>query len=253
MPKRAAPTIVLLVGRVTLQGIDARLRRAGKRVVRIISVETCPVQPRTWLPRLRRTPPPDTVVVSSGTAVEAGVRPWRQARTESEDPEYWAVGPGTARALRRAGIHRVHRPRTVGTREVAHALSGRKKRAVLYFRSNAAGPRLARALRAEGHRVTDVIVYRLVAPSSLAREDLRELARADLLVASSPSALSSLRQRLDPPTFVRLCRSTPLVVLGEHSRRAARGHGFRKVSVAPPTTAQRFTRHLLQELRNASK
>ncbi|MGI0053651.1 MAG: uroporphyrinogen-III synthase, partial [Thermoplasmata archaeon] len=112
-------------------------------------------------------------------------------------------------------------------------------------------PGLARALRKRGHRVADLVVYRLTAtppPSARAR---RELARATLLVVSSPSGISELRRGLGPDGFARLLRRTRLVVLGDRSRRAARGHGFRRVSVAPSTTAQRFTRHLLGELRDA--
>ena len=87
----------------------------------------------------------------------------------------------------------------------------------------------------------------------LSTHSRRALAAADLLVATSPSNLSNLRRVLDRRTFSQLCESAPLVVLGERSRRAACGHGFRHVSVAPSTTAQRFTRHILHELRDAHR
>lgn len=133
------------------------------------------------------------------------------------------------------------------------ALGKGPSRRILYLRSDAAGPRLARALRRNGHRVLDVVVYRLTAPSALTARDRHRLASADLLVVTSPSGLSTLRRRLSRSEFVRLTRSSRLVVLGERSRRAAAGHGFRQTSVAPTSTAQRFTRHLLRELRDARR
>jgi len=252
MTPRSSPTVVVLSAPGTLKGIDSQLRRGGARLVRIASLEPRPVDATIWLGRLARAPTPDTVVVTSRTAVSTGVRPWRRAFGQfPASLEFWAAGPGTAQALRRAGIRRVHRPRTVGAMAVASALDRRPPRNVVYFRSDLAGPRLARALRGQGHRVVDLVVYRLEAPPPLTARARRELSTADLLVVTSPSGLSDLRRRLDRATFSRLARTTCLVVLGERSRRAAHGHGFRHASVAPSTTEQRFARHLLRELRNA--
>ncbi len=202
--------------------------------------------------RLERPPLPDTVVVTSRVAVEAGVRPWRRrSRHRAPSLDFWAVGPGTAAALRRAGVRRVHRAALVGARHLARALSPGGPRRIVYFRSDLAGPRLARALRHRGHRVVEVVAYRVRPPPPLTAPARAELARADLLVVTSPSGLLDLRRRLGGPVFSRVSRATPLVVLGDRSRRTARALGFRRVSVAPSTTAQRFTRHLLRELRHA--
>ncbi len=252
MTRRAPLTVVLLSAPGTLEGIDPLLRRAGVRLVRLASLESRPVDPTIWRERLRRGPEPDTVVVTSRTAVEAGVRPWRRKLGPfPASLEFWAVGPGTAQALRQDGIRRVRRPRTDGAMALARALRRTPPRSVVYFRSDLAGPRLAQALRTQGHRVADPVVYRIEAPSPFAARARDQLRAADLLVATSPSGLSNLRRQLDRATFSRLARTTPLVVLGERSQRAARGHGFRQTSVAPSTTAQRFTLHLLQELRHA--
>jgi len=250
MPRR--PAVVLLAASETLRGVDPLLRRAGVRPVRLPSVDPRPVPPARWLGRRSTRAVPDAVVVTSRNAVTAGVVPWRRAfGTRSASVEFWAVGPETARALRKVGVRRVHRPPVVGARAVAQALGRSPRRTVLYFRSDAAGPELARALRRQGHQVVDLIVYRLGTPPPLTARQRKQLRAADLLVATSPSALSSLRRRIDRGSFRRLARGTPLVVLGERSRRAARGHGFARVSVAAAATAQRFTHHLLRELRDA--
>ena len=251
MASRASPTVVLLSSADTLAGIDPRLRRAGVRLVRLTAVEARPVEPARWLGRLARGPPPDTVVVTSRNAVRAGVVPWRRAGSGAPaSVEFWAVGPGTASALHAAGIRRVHRPRVAGALAVARAIGRTPRRRVVYFRSDIAGPTLARELRQRGHRVVDVVVYRSVRPHRWSARARRALESADVLVATSPSSLTFLRA-LGRAAFARLASATPLVVLGDRSRRSARRHGFRHISVAPSTTAQRFTRHLLRELRNA--
>jgi uroporphyrinogen-III synthase len=252
MAKNPLPTVVLLSAPGTLNGVDSLLERGGARLVRIETLRLRALPPSGWLPRIAKAPPVDTVVVTSRAAVGAGVEPWRRSASITLPmPEFWAVGPGTAQALRAAGVRRVRRPRTVGALAVAEALRGKAPRNVFYFRSDRAGPRLARALRAEGHRVTDLVVYRLDAPPRLTVRALRDLATADLLVAASPSSISNLRRGLDSRSFGRLRRNARLAVLGERSRRSAQGHGFRRVSVAPSTGAARFARHLLQELRDA--
>jgi uroporphyrinogen-III synthase len=252
MRARAPQRVALLGSPDTLAGVDERLKRAGVRLLRLASVEPKPVVPAVWLDRALRRPAPDTIVVTSRVGVEAGVRPWR--RVVGRLPaatEFWAVGPGTAQALLRAGVRRVRRPATVGADALVRSLGGTRPRRVAYFRSDAAGPRLARALRRQGHRVTDLVVYRLMEPHRGSLRARRQLLRADLLVVTSPSGLAYLRREVPRADWSRLARSVPLVVLGERSRRAAKRAGFRHVSVAPSTTAQRFTRHLLRELRDA--
>jgi uroporphyrinogen-III synthase len=253
MARHAPPRVVLLSALGTLGGIDDRLGRAGVRLTRIFSVAFHPVDPKLWSTRLESSFAPDTVIVTSRTAVQTGVIPWLEGKTARTGPLlYWAAGPGTAAALRAIGIRTPRRPRTAGAAGILRALHRGAPRRVLYFRSDRAGPGLARRLRQQGHAVTDLVVYRLDDPPALPTEARRALRGADLLVAASPSSLSGLRRQLDRRTFLRLRRTARLVVLGERSKRAAQGHGFRRVSVAPSTTAQGFTRYLLRELRDAA-
>lgn len=249
MVSRPGPSVVLYSGPDALPGIDRVLGRAGVRLVRIRSWRPQPIEPDRWLPRLARFPQADTVIVTSRTAVTAGVRPWRQLLGRfPASLEFWAAGPGTARTLRAAGAKWVRRPSSVGSEGILNAFRGRRGRKIVYLRSDLAGPRLARALRRCGHTVVDVVVYRTGAPSALAPSERKELLRGRLLVVTSPSGLSHLRAGLGAQDFGRVARTVPLVVLGERSRGAARRQRFRRVSVAPSTTPQRFTRHLLREL-----
>jgi uroporphyrinogen-III synthase len=252
MPPRPAPSVVVLSSPGGLKGIDPLLRRAGVRVVRVRSVDPRPVDPATWIGRVTRNPRPDTVVVTSRGAVAAGVRPWRRhAGPFPPELEFWAVGPRTDIALRRAGVHHVHRPRSVGSAGLAAALRSGPRRRIVYLRSNLARQGLVRALRTQGHRVVDLVVYRVEMPPALTARERGAIEKADLLVVTSPSGLADLSYRLGRSAFARIAQDTPLVVLGAVSLRAAEARHFRQLSVAPSTAPQRFTRHLLRELAHA--
>jgi uroporphyrinogen-III synthase len=247
---RSGRTIALCSAPGTLGGIDSLLERAGVRLIRIPTLQPRPVPPAPWLARVARVPNVDTVVVTSRTGVAAGVTPWLRSTPGPGSIEFWSVGPGTARALRDAGILRVRTPASVGATALARELPREPPRTILYFRSDRAGPDLARSLRRKGHRVADLVVYRVERNSRGTPQNRRDLARADLWVATSPSSLTALRHLLGPRTFSQLRRTTPLVVLGGRSRQVAADQGYRTVSIAPTTTTQRFTRHLLRELRD---
>jgi uroporphyrinogen-III synthase len=131
-------------------------------------------------------------------------------------------------------------------------MGGEPLRTIVYFRSDRAGPRLARRLRDLGHGVLDLVVYRLEVPPAIGPRDRRRLLQSQLIVATSPSSLAALKSRLDRKAFDHVRRHVAVVVLGELSRRAATKLGFRRVRVAPSTATQPFTRCLLQELGNAS-
>jgi uroporphyrinogen-III synthase len=254
MARRIRPIIVLVSAPGTLGPIDPLLRRAGIRLVRYASLRPRPIAGQPWLERLRNISNLDTVVVTSRAAVRFGVIPWRRAIGAFPGSlEFWAVGPETSAALRKAGVARIRRPRTPAAAAIAPALGRSAPRKVAYFRSNLAGTDLARALRSDGHRVVDLIVYRVDVPGRVTDRVRKALASAHLLVATSPSALSSLRRGLGARAFERLAQRLSLVVLGERSHRAAVEHGFRHIAVAPTATAQRFTRFLLQELRDGPK
>jgi uroporphyrinogen-III synthase len=244
--------VVLLSAPGTLEGIDRLLSASKVRLHRVEIVRPRALPPKEWLPRAARARSVDTVLVTSRFAVAAGVLPWMRRRSANVSrPEFWAAGPRTAERLRALGIRPVRRGAMVGSRGIVARL-GDRPRTILYLRSDRAGPTLARTLRARGHRVTDLVVYGVGASPTLTERDRRRIGSAAVLVATSPSAIAGLRRGLGVKAFRAVSKSTPIVVLGSRSARAARRAGFRRVSVAPGTSAQRFTRHLLREVEHAS-
>lgn len=252
MSRSSRQNIVLLSAPDTMRDIDKRLESKGVQLVRIPTLRFQPIPPEIWRKSLKRTPPPDIVIVTSRTSVPLGVEPWLRTRTEGvERIRFWAAGPGTANALRAAGILRVHRPRQLGNEGIVRALRRSPPQHILHFRSDLAGPILSRRLGKLGNRVTDVVVYRVRTRTRLEPSAHRSLTHASLLVASSPSVLMGLDRSLGRVQFARLCRTAHLVVFGPRSKRAANELGFRHLSVAPSMTAQRLTRYLLRMLRDA--
>lgn len=229
-------------------GTFARAARAvvaaGHRADRLVMVTQRPVPPSEWLGVLRSFGRVDDVVVTSRAGVVHGVIPWRTGRKVGRRVRFWPAGPSTAAALRAGRVGGVRSPDGLGASALIRAIGGGRRR-IVRFRSDRAGGSLARALRAGGHRVADVVVYRTVLRGALGPRARSLLSRADLLVASSPSAIRALALALPPVTVRRLGARTPIVVIGQRSARAARAAGFVSVSVAPSLAAQRFTLALL--------
>jgi uroporphyrinogen-III synthase len=243
-------TVVLASSDEALSFLGPRLRRHGVTLVRLRTVVPRPWPARPWL---RTIPGPtdfDTVVATSLPGIRYGVRPWlrhhRAAR--SHRLEFWAAGPASSALMRRVTRRPVRRAPDAGAEALVRAFTSGPRRSILYFRSLEAGPSLARQLRQLGPSVREVVCYRLGPAPPLGPRALGALERAAVLVATSPSALAGLRGAISAPTFGRLRVRVPLIVLGDRSLRAARGHGFRTVRVVRPSSAQHFTAALLAGL-----
>jgi uroporphyrinogen-III synthase len=247
------PGLVLVSSPGALEGVDRELRGHRVRLTRIDGLVLRPVPRGRWLPTLPPAADVDAVVASSPAGVRFGVLPWYTAQPSRAETqvEFWAGGPETARQMRRALRTGVRQTRGEGADAILAAFPSARRKRILYFRSREAGGELAGALARRGHRVWDVVAYRLEDPPPLNAPSRRALGACDVLIVSSPSVLSSLRRRLTERTFRSLRERATLVVLGDRSLRSARGHGFRRVRVIAPSSAQRFTRALLGVVRNA--
>jgi uroporphyrinogen-III synthase len=147
-----------------------------------------------------------------------------------------AVGRGTARALRMAGIANVLFPETsqdsegvLGLPELAE-LAGRKVALI-----GAPGGRglLREGLAARGAVLDEVHVYHRVAPRIDRRhiDPLLKLTRRSAVLLSSAEALDHLHRALIAPAWRRLVQAVA-VVSSERLRAVAQGMGFERVVVA---------------------
>ncbi len=245
--------IVFVGGAETLLGVERGLARHGVRVDRIPAFRYAPTAHDRLRKTLRRFGAYDVVLLTSKEAarvmVDLGAIPRSQGR--AAHPKMVVGGPATARALSVAGIRATWSPKQGVGRAIAGRLRHRPPLRIVYPRSDRAGPGLAATLRRQGHTVLDLVAYRVLPVGPVSRSARWNLARADRLVVTSPSALSYLRRALDTRSFRALQRRRTLVVLGEKSARSARGHGFRDVRVAPSLSDASFRDFLLAELDHA--
>ncbi len=254
MSAHSVRRLVAFVGSTDVMlGAERSLTSRGVRVRRVPTLRSDPLPVSQLWNRIERFGPFDTLVVTSREGVRAlfGSRTAAPSARRLRGVESWAIGPGAARALRSVGVRTALVPDRLDSSRLASLLARSPTRRIVYPRSDQAGSRLALALRRQGHNVLDLLAYRVGAPKRLPARTLTWLRRADRVVVTSPSALRNLRRLVDAPTFGQLRRSRNLVVLGERTARAARGHGIRDVRVAGTAATQRFTRFLLAGLDDA--
>ncbi len=149
---------------------------------------------------------------------------------------WYAVGPGTAAALRRVGVADVAGPAS-GTNSEAllalPALADLSDRTVGVITAPGGRSHLALALAARGARVRLAEVYRRqpLTPSPFRLDGLAALPRRSALLVSSGEALANLWQVLEERIRARL-RSRACVVSSERLRERARALGFRHCLLA---------------------
>lgn len=243
MSRRPAPRVVLLGSRDTLAGLGTAVRSKGLRFSRVVAIRqegtSTPAVPERGSGRR----PVDTLLVTSRHAVGPALRNW--IRGQPRPPEVWAAGPGTAARLRAIGIGRVRRGVRLGAVGIVGAW-GSRPRSVVHFRSDLAGERLARTLRAQGHDVREVVAYRVRSQVSEVRRHAEVVRNAGALVLTSPSVVETVRNALGPRSLRGIGGRIPAIVLGARTARAARSAGFRRVTVASDTAPQRFARVLVR-------
>ncbi|OOG53738.1 uroporphyrinogen-III synthase [Rhodanobacter sp. C03] len=191
----------------------------------------------------------DVLVFTSPAAVRfaAALAPLQTAAT------VLAVGQGTARALRRHGIH-AHAP-LAPTRQdseglldhpALHALRGRRVGLI-----GASGGRglLREQLAARGAQLHELHVYRRVAPRLDRRHvgALLQLPASAQVLLSSNEALQNLRRLLPAQAWRQLCAATA-VVSSERLAGAARAAGFSRIVLA----ASALSADLLEAAQRAS-
>lgn len=176
---------------------------------------------------LRRALAAPRVVVTSPAAVRAAAR--LQPLCRLTDQAWFAVGTGTAAALRRAGIGQVFVPARMDS-EGLLALPGLQQlHGSALGLVTAPGGRgvLAPALQARGARVVRADVYERVpvalAPRALAA--LRTLAAPAVLALSSDEALRRVLAVL-PADLIATLRGATVVAASQRLADLARAHGF---------------------------
>lgn len=246
------PLVVVLSAAETFVGLAPAARAVGLAVLRVEAIRPFRCRPRWVSGRAGDRAPIDTLLITSPHAVGRGLLTWSRRLGGGRTPEAWASGPETAARLRRAGFRAVRRGPGLGVEGLIGAI-GPGTRSLVYLRSDLAGAGTARALRALGHRVLEVVGYRVIPRPATVRRHARAIRRASVIVLASPSAVLALRRALGVRPLRRLGRTVPAVVLGELTARAATAAGFRFVRASPSVAPQRFASFLVRVVADAAR
>lgn len=220
-------------------GGHAPLRReAAKHGARVFALSPWRLQPRddpATRAALRDALAAERAVFTSPAAVDAAAA---LRRLRPKPGQVWfAIGEGTAAALRRAGVaaERIRTPQRMDSEGLLALPELQTLRGSGVGLITAPGGRgaIAPALAARGARVLRSDVYERVpiAWSATTLDKLRALARPQAWMVSSGEALQRARQAL-PPEFAGTWTDSVVVVASERLAVLARKAGFGKVLIA---------------------
>ncbi len=172
---------------------------------------------------------PTTVRILTRRSAELGLHGVVAAATRIA-----AVGPGTRRALHRAGLATDLMPPHGGSASALAACWPDEPagRSVLLPRSDLAAPTLPDALAASGHRVHAVIAYR-TQTLPVPRDTARQLAAGDFhaVILTSSSSAAALGE-------YPIGKGTAVVAIGRPTADAARRHGLAIAATASDPTGE---------------
>jgi uroporphyrinogen-III synthase len=233
--------VAIVAAAGTLLDLEQALGEVGVPVVRFDALRFEPCLSVQRQRELRRTDW-DGVVVSSPRGLDLFLGPvFGPASSHRPAPVAYVAGESTAAGAARLGYRVVRPVGPPGILGIVSAVPDGRRLRLLHPRSDVAGPKLAVALRANGHTVRDVVAFRTRPASTMTATTRRAISGSDLVVVTSPSALRSLRRHLGPAPFRALAGSVPFRALGETTAAAARRAGVRNVGLLDPGPGQRFT------------
>jgi uroporphyrinogen-III synthase len=167
-----------------------------------------------------------------------------------------AVGPATADSAQAAGLRVAHVSKIHNGVALAEELASEVRgKAVLLPRSDRANPELIQVLERQGAKVTPVVAYKTVPPSSEPPEICADLlrGRADAVLFFSPSAVHHLRDILGAGRFHELSRQAIFVAIGPVSEKALQEDGVGRVLKAADTTVTAAVAILIEYFSHAGQ
>jgi uroporphyrinogen-III synthase len=238
-PSRGPVVIVAAAG--TLADLESSLDALHVPSVRFDALRFVPCLPARRLRELRGTPW-DGIIVSSPRGLDLFLAPvFGKRRAGTPTPAVYVAGESTAVGAARLGYEVIRPTGAPGMRGILAAIPSGRRLRLLHPRSDVAGPSLARALRAAGHTVQDVVAFRTRTAARMSPATRRGIGAARLVVVTSPSALRSLRRHLGRASFRALADRVPFRALGETTATAVRRAGVRDVGLLDPGPGQAFT------------
>jgi uroporphyrinogen-III synthase len=222
------PTIVLTRAHEDNQALRARLELAG---VDVLELPTAQFSDVALAPaHVALLPDCAALTFASPHAVAAFARQLSAAQVQAIHGVVAAVGPGTAAALARIGLHAALVADAPSTGEALAALVIARlppQQTVVVVQARQSQPELVEKLRAAGHTVHVAIVYENAEPAPPTADLLAQAASARAIFFAAPSAADRLL------AWAPGLRDRPLVAIGTTTAAALRD----KFAVEPAAVA----------------
>lgn len=208
------------------------IRAAGGEALLFPALEILPVEPQALVPLLRRSGDYDLAICISPNAARFGVAALRAVAEVPASLAWFAVGPGTAKALAALGIAGVTTPQGQDS-EALLALpqfgevAGKR---IAIFRGVGGRPLLGDTLRARGAQVDYIECYRRQCPAADAAPLRRRWSEISAVTIASVETLRNLERMLGDDGGA-LLRTTPLFVPHEKIAAGAHAAGMERVIV----------------------
>jgi uroporphyrinogen-III synthase len=236
---RSGP-ILLVAAAGTLVDLELAVRASGAPVVRFDATHFQPCL-TTAQKRALRAAAWDGVIVSSPRVLDLFLVPVLGRPPDRRPaPVAYVAGEPTAVGATKLGYPVVRPTGARGVAGIAAAVPTGRRLRLLNARSDAAGPGLARMIRARGHTVRDVVAIRTVVATRMPTAARRAARTARGVVVTSPVGLRSLRRHLGPIPFRELAAEAMFRVLGEATAGAARRAGVRRIGLLDVGPSQAF-------------
>jgi uroporphyrinogen-III synthase len=206
------------------------IREAGGEALLFPALEIVPVEPQALAPLLQRIGEYDIAICISPNAARFALAALRAVAEVPASLAWFAVGPGTAKALAALGVEGVTTPQGQDS-EALLALPqlaevGGKRIAI--FRGVGGRPLLGDTLRARGAEVDYIECYRRQCPVADAAPLRRRWSEISAVTIASVETLSNLARMLGEDGGA-LLRATPLFVPHEKIAAGARAAGMERV------------------------
>ncbi|HVT31986.1 MAG TPA: uroporphyrinogen-III synthase [Rhodanobacteraceae bacterium] len=236
LPRLDGATLVITRPAGTGGAFARRIAACGGNPTRLPGLALRAIEAKLFRPALLAIHARDVVIFTSPAAVRFAFA--ARASLRSRATTVFAIGAGTARALRRHGIHAVvperHDSEGLLALPALRALRGQR---IVLIGAPGGRDRIAPELKRRGAKVEAIHVYCRV-PPRLTRRHFEALAAArDPLITllSSGEALDNLVALLPPPLIERLRRQV-LVVSSARLAGIARANGFEEIVQARSAT-----------------
>lgn len=228
------------------------LEARGSRVIELPTIALAP--PRSWRPldeALGRLARYDWIIFTSANGVERFMTRMKRLRVNRQAlgaARLAAIGPATARALRRHGLRASVVPEEFRAEGLLAALQRERWRGkrVLLARAAAAREVLPRVLHRRGAKVDVVAVYRTVVPAASRRRARALFSRRkpDAITFTSSSTVRNFCALLGRERARHALKGVAVTTIGPVTSRTARALGLRVAAEAKVYTVAGLARAL---------